>query len=150
MAKTAKAGPNCTCSRQSHVRSVTQRSLDSLALLADQQTHARPLTCARYPFRYAYMRACKKHHTTCCWCIVYLVAYNLAAMCGWAYVIAIVVQCALESATPAQLWARVAVPLQVAQTMAILEIVHAASGLVRSPVATTFLQVFSRDRKSVV
>jgi very-long-chain (3R)-3-hydroxyacyl-CoA dehydratase len=83
----------------------------------------------------------------------YLIAYNLACCLGWATVWilgvlslydSVVVQGLtwLEAAT--RVYDAVAFWLQVSQSAAIMEIVHAAVGLVRSPVSVTFLQVMSR------
>lgn len=81
----------------------------------------------------------------------YLVAYNIACCAGWALVLSSTVQnllhhrfsfhVALESVydRPA-----LASNLIYVQTAALLEIVHAALGLVRSPVLITTLQVGSR------
>jgi len=41
-------------------------------------------------------------------------------------------------------WANVEVPLKIAQTTAVMEILHAAVGIVRSPVIVTAIQVASR------
>ncbi|KXZ56690.1 hypothetical protein GPECTOR_1g621 [Gonium pectorale] len=50
----------------------------------------------------------------------------------------------LKSGTTTDLWKVVELPLKVSQTAAILEVVHSAVGLVRSPVMITGMQVASR------
>ena len=86
---------------------------------------------------------------------LYLIAYNLACCSGWAgilYVALPVVVGALltDPATIGQALASVYATADLAdvlfyvQTAALLEIVHAALGLVRSPVVVTALQVGSR------
>lgn len=92
----------------------------------------------------------------------YLILYNCALTVGWAMVWGIAVHSLVMSVwggdgSPADIvsfgknaLARIyiaegmAVMLDLSQTMALLEIVHAATGLVRSPVLVTFLQVMSR------
>jgi very-long-chain (3R)-3-hydroxyacyl-CoA dehydratase len=84
----------------------------------------------------------------------YLVLYNAACIAGWSYVLYEMAQhfLAASAAGPkadywhaaSTLYPRVEKPLKIVQTAAILEIVHAMVGLVRSPVVTTFMQVFSR------
>lgn len=43
-----------------------------------------------------------------------------------------------------QIWNRIAAPLLLVQSSAVLEIVHSLFGLVRSPLSSTFIQVNSR------
>jgi Protein tyrosine phosphatase-like protein, PTPLA len=84
----------------------------------------------------------------------YLILYNCALTVGWAMVWAITVHYVVTeymvypSFTEAlsQVYAAdgLAIMLDISQTLALLEIVHAATGLVRSPVAVTFMQVASR------
>lgn len=71
----------------------------------------------------------------------YLLLYNAAMAAGWSFVLARLVAAV---AGARDVYAAVATPLQIFQTGALLEIVHAASGLVRAPAATTALQVGSR------
>ncbi|MES1915169.1 MAG: hypothetical protein MHM6MM_007152 [Cercozoa sp. M6MM] len=80
----------------------------------------------------------------------YLFAYNAFCTLAWAYTLFLALT-ALSSADDVfefvksgRFYEAVHVPLKLAQTVAIMEIIHAASRLVRSPVTTTFLQVFSR------
>ena len=80
----------------------------------------------------------------------YLVAYNAACAVAWSYTLVLCVQHLVNSKqTEWQnkaigLYAAIELPLKVAQTVAVLEIVHPLIGLTRSSVFTTFLQVFSR------
>lgn len=70
----------------------------------------------------------------------YLSLYNAASMAGWAYVLALSAQHFQAGGKPEGLYGAIEEPLKIVQTTAILEIAHAALGLVRSPVATTAIQ----------
>lgn len=75
----------------------------------------------------------------------YLVAYNLGCMVGWAY--ALFLAAGSLSRTRGDLtavWADASAPAEIVQWAMLLEIVHALTGAVRSPVFTVFLQVMSR------
>lgn len=83
----------------------------------------------------------------------YLVAYNAACCVGWAgvwilgvlYMVNAVVVDSIPLVEAALgVYPAVAMWLQVSQSAALMEIVHAAAGLVRSPVSVTFMQVVSR------
>jgi very-long-chain (3R)-3-hydroxyacyl-CoA dehydratase len=73
----------------------------------------------------------------------YLLAYNAVLIVGWAYVLALTAQTSLASG-PRAVYAAIETPLLYAQTAAVLEIVHAALGIARSPVLVTAMQVSSR------
>jgi len=76
---------------------------------------------------------------------IYLVAYNLVCMLGWGYALALAGQSlAATGGDLAKVWAAVSEPLTIVQWAMVMEIVHAATGAVRSPIFTTFLQVMSR------
>ncbi|KAK1929126.1 Very-long-chain (3R)-3-hydroxyacyl-CoA dehydratase hpo-8 [Phytophthora citrophthora] len=83
---------------------------------------------------------------------LYLLAFNGASCAGWAYVLYLTVSTVLKSHEAGQDWNQVAqstwdvvsMPLKVVQTMAVMEIVHAAVGFVRSPLGSTLMQVSSR------
>ncbi|KAG7394930.1 Very-long-chain (3R)-3-hydroxyacyl-CoA dehydratase PASTICCINO 2 [Phytophthora boehmeriae] len=83
---------------------------------------------------------------------LYLLAFNAASCAGWAYVLFLTVSTVQKSYEAGQDWDKVAqatwdvvaLPLQVVQTMAVMEIVHAAVGFVRSPLGSTLMQVSSR------
>lgn len=86
---------------------------------------------------------------------LYLILYNNACCVGWAMVWLIAVGSVatgliVDQLPVAQVLANVyaadglAMMLIFCQTAALLEIVHAATGLVRSPVAVTAMQVMSR------
>ena len=83
---------------------------------------------------------------------MYLAAYNLACMAGWAYVLWLgareFVSARGGGAQPLSalrgVWRAVRSPLFVVQWAAVLEVAHAAVGIVPSPVFTTALQVASR------
>jgi very-long-chain (3R)-3-hydroxyacyl-CoA dehydratase len=84
---------------------------------------------------------------------MYLILYNSLCCAGWATVWALAVQSVVTD-TPAKgllsaLASVYAAPslawmLTVSQSAALLEIMHAAAGLVRSPVMVTAMQVMSR------
>jgi len=71
----------------------------------------------------------------------YLILYNLAMTLGWGYVLYLSWEMRNE---PKNMWKHVEIPLKIFQSGAILEIVHAMTGLVKSSVFLTFFQVFSR------
>ena len=84
---------------------------------------------------------------------LYLIAYNLACCLGWAVVWILAVGSLYDSVVGQSLpfveacsrvYGDVAFWLQVSQTAALMEIVHAAIGFVRSPVMITTMQVMSR------
>ena len=72
----------------------------------------------------------------------YLVIYNLAQTLGWSYIMVAGALAYCES--PTKIYSAVELPLQVFQTLAVLEVVHALLGVVRSNVFVTAFQVASR------
>ncbi|TRY62800.1 hypothetical protein TCAL_00871 [Tigriopus californicus] len=81
----------------------------------------------------------------------YLILYNVAQCLGWTWLLTrLAPECtrlwAEGSTAPftGQLYAAIELPLKVFQTAAVLEIVHALVGLVRSNPLLTAFQVFSR------
>ena len=80
----------------------------------------------------------------------YLVVYNAVQACGWGYMLAKAIATLAGSGSGAsrlgavQLFGAVRGPLLFFQRLAWLEIVHAVLGVVRSPVPTVALQLFSR------
>ncbi|KAH7727853.1 Protein HPO-8 [Aphelenchoides avenae] len=75
---------------------------------------------------------------------LYLFAYNAVQVLGWGSILVKSVSGLLGGESYETLYNNVELELQIFQTAAILEIVHAIVGLVRSPVGTTITQVFSR------
>uniref|UniRef100_A0AAV1V241 very-long-chain (3R)-3-hydroxyacyl-CoA dehydratase n=1 Tax=Peronospora matthiolae TaxID=2874970 RepID=A0AAV1V241_9STRA len=84
---------------------------------------------------------------------LYLLAFNGVSCAGWAYVLYLTVATVLQvreggdhdwSQVAQITWDVVSLPLKVVQTMAVMEIVHAAVGFVRSPLGSTLMQVSSR------
>ncbi|MEW5303599.1 MAG: hypothetical protein WDW38_009010 [Sanguina aurantia] len=76
----------------------------------------------------------------------YLLLYNLSLTIGWAYCLYLTYQVViLQHGGPAELWTVLEFPLKIVQTSALLEVVHSATGLVRSPLAVTAMQVASRQ-----
>ncbi|KNB45488.1 hypothetical protein JH06_3577 [Blastocystis sp. subtype 4] len=63
-------------------------------------------------------------------------------MCGWMYLWFL--QYKYYTSPAMDFWKTIEMPLKYVQTMAILEIIHSMLRIVRSPVLTTTLQVFSR------
>ncbi|VAI08924.1 unnamed protein product [Triticum turgidum subsp. durum] len=80
------------------------------------------------------MAAVKRAHLAVC---------NWAVFFGWAQVLYFAVDALLRSGDEA-VYAAVERPLQLAQTAAVLEILHGLVGLVRSPVSATLPQIGSR------
>jgi hypothetical protein len=80
----------------------------------------------------------------------YLIAYNVACCAGWAMVLSLAVQTLINNGLSFDSLASIydapslSKTLTYVQTAALLEIVHAAIGFVRSPVFITTLQVGSR------
>jgi len=75
---------------------------------------------------------------------IYLFAYNALQVAGWGSILVKTVKGLAAHSSNEQLYLNVELLLQVFQTAAVLEIVHIALGLVRSPLGTTVTQVFSR------
>lgn len=75
---------------------------------------------------------------------IYLVLYNAFQLLGWAAILLKTAQGIIAGASYSQLYDSVELELQIFQTAAILEVIHAMVGFVRSPVGTTLMQVFSR------
>lgn len=80
---------------------------------------------------------------------LYLLAFNALSGAGWAYVLFLTVSTVLAqreageqdwSRVSRAVWDTVALPLQAVQTLAVMEIVHAAVGFVRSPLGSTLMQ----------
>ncbi|CAL8104301.1 unnamed protein product [Orchesella dallaii] len=72
---------------------------------------------------------------------IYLTLYNLTLSVGWAYVLFLTIQHRVDYK---KIYPYIRIPLQIFQTAALLEILHAAIGIVKSNVILTTLQVFSR------
>ncbi|CAG7955301.1 unnamed protein product [Penicillium olsonii] len=74
---------------------------------------------------------------------LYLLAYNTICAIIWARIllttITTLIASDVSSVYALEPWTRFA------QTLAVAEIIHAATGIVRSPVFTTFTQVFARS-----
>jgi len=75
---------------------------------------------------------------------IYLFLYNAAQVAGWGSILVKTVTGLLGGLSNEQLYHNVETEVQIFQTAAILEIFHIALGLVRSPLATTITQVYSR------
>uniref|UniRef100_A0A7C8YJA4 Very-long-chain (3R)-3-hydroxyacyl-CoA dehydratase n=1 Tax=Opuntia streptacantha TaxID=393608 RepID=A0A7C8YJA4_OPUST len=74
---------------------------------------------------------------------VYLSIYNWAVFFGWAQVLYFAVKTLIESGHE-HVYNAVEKPLLLAQTAAVLEIIHGLIGLVRSPISATLPQIGSR------
>jgi very-long-chain (3R)-3-hydroxyacyl-CoA dehydratase len=76
---------------------------------------------------------------------LYLIAYNLVSAAGWAAVWLLIVHHLATASSPiSTLYSRIQLPLKIVQTLAAVELLHAALGLVRSGLITTALQLSSR------
>ncbi|KAJ2782236.1 hypothetical protein H4R18_002380 [Coemansia javaensis] len=76
----------------------------------------------------------------------YLIAYNATSFGGWAYVLVqTVLYLGEHGADLGGLFGRIGWPLICVQTCALLEVVHALAGLVRSSALTVLMQVYSRQ-----
>jgi very-long-chain (3R)-3-hydroxyacyl-CoA dehydratase len=64
--------------------------------------------------------------------------------CNRAYILFLTYSTVATGGWTRDIFARVEVPLKIVQTAAVAEIFHSATGLVRSPFFTTFIQVLSR------
>ena len=71
----------------------------------------------------------------------YLFAYNAVQVVGWSAILVKTIIGLSENRSWADLYTDVELFVQIFQTAALLEIVHCAIGLVRSPIATTIIQV---------
>ncbi|KAK9809659.1 hypothetical protein WJX73_001592 [Symbiochloris irregularis] len=76
--------------------------------------------------------------------MLWLVVYNGALAAGWSLVLYLTISTVIQGGSSQQVYQASQWPLKISQTAAIMEIVHSASGLVRSPLFTTVVQVFSR------
>lgn len=74
---------------------------------------------------------------------LYLTAYNWTVFAGWAQVLYLALKTLNESGHE-DVYKAVERPLQLAQTAAVLEILHGLLGLVRSPITATLPQISSR------
>nr|DAD40948.1 TPA_asm: hypothetical protein HUJ06_015271 [Nelumbo nucifera] len=74
---------------------------------------------------------------------LYFSAYNWAVCFGWCQVLYFALKTLRESGYE-HVYDAVERPLQLAQTAAILEIIHGLLGLVRSPITATLPQIGSR------
>ncbi|URE49083.1 Protein tyrosine phosphatase-like protein, PTPLA [Musa troglodytarum] len=74
---------------------------------------------------------------------IYLSLYNWTVFVGWFQVLYFAVM-ALREGGPTTVYGSVERPLQLAQTAAVMEILHGLVGLVRSPVSATLPQIGSR------
>ena len=74
----------------------------------------------------------------------YLVAYNSIQALGWGYLLYQMVSHLVAGKEISSLYKSTSLTLQIFQTGALLEILHAMMGLVRSSVQVTFQQVWSR------
>jgi very-long-chain (3R)-3-hydroxyacyl-CoA dehydratase len=79
---------------------------------------------------------------------LYLLAYNAANAAGWAFVLYLTATTVYKTHEQGKdwetisraTWDAVEWPLKIVQSLAALEIVHAAVGFVRSPLGSTFMQ----------
>lgn len=74
----------------------------------------------------------------------YLVLYNLVQSCGWGMALFKAAGHAAGTASEASLWAASGGLIYILTMYTMLEVVHSFFGMVRAPVFTTAMQVFSR------
>ncbi|KYQ90647.1 hypothetical protein DLAC_09280 [Tieghemostelium lacteum] len=74
----------------------------------------------------------------------YLVLYNAVQTIGWAYILMKLALHHKDGYNPNGVWDLIGKEVILFQGAAVLEIVHSLIGIVKTPVATTFVQVFSR------
>lgn len=77
---------------------------------------------------------------------IYLFGYNAVQVVGWSVILAKSICGIVDGKSWSDLYSSVELLVQIFQTAAILEIVHSLVGVVRSPVATTAMQVCSLYR----
>ncbi|XP_043264187.1 very-long-chain (3R)-3-hydroxyacyl-CoA dehydratase hpo-8 [Colletes gigas] len=75
---------------------------------------------------------------------LYLKVYNIVQVFGWCYILYKLLQNNLFSIEPVDLWQNVKWPVVIFQYAALLEILHAIAGLVKSNPSLTAFQVLSR------
>lgn len=75
---------------------------------------------------------------------LYLMSYNLGQTLGWSYILYQIIRHYIEPSSSNTLWDKTKLPVIVFQNAALLEILHAGTGLVPSSVIITTFQVFSR------
>ncbi|KAJ5246029.1 hypothetical protein N7468_001012 [Penicillium chermesinum] len=75
---------------------------------------------------------------------IYLLLYNAACAALWAYILLLSVPTWISAGT-AQVYSAVEPWVRLTQSLAVAEILHAATGITRAPVFTTFTQVFARS-----
>ena len=76
---------------------------------------------------------------------LYLVAYNSVQTLGWSYLLYQTCCHLTAGKSVSSLYESTSLTLKIFQTAALLEILHAMLGLVRSSVQVTFQQVWSRS-----
>nr|CCC94116.1 putative protein tyrosine phosphatase [Trypanosoma congolense IL3000] len=74
----------------------------------------------------------------------YLLAYNGTLLAGWATILAKIAQHFSNGGAVTEVYPVIARLLVIFQSAAVMEVLHALLGLVRSPVGTTLLQLLSR------
>ncbi|GAM27175.1 hypothetical protein SAMD00019534_103500, partial [Acytostelium subglobosum LB1] len=79
---------------------------------------------------------------------IYLLAYNSVQFAGWSYILALLAMHANNAGWTSEafngVWDTVGTWVIYFQFAAVLEILHSLIGIVKTPAATTFVQVFSR------
>ncbi|KAL6260384.1 hypothetical protein P5V15_007913 [Pogonomyrmex californicus] len=75
---------------------------------------------------------------------LYLSSYNLGQTLGWSYILYQIIQYYISPSTGNTLWDKIKLPIIIFQNAALLEIIHAATGMVSSNVIITTFQVLSR------
>jgi len=74
----------------------------------------------------------------------YLVIYNALQVAGWSYILVNLALNFAEGKSPQEGWKKIEYALLIFQNAAILEVIHALLGFVKTPITTTVMQVASR------
>eukprot|EP00920_Eleutheroschizon_duboscqi_P030475 GHVT01073826.1.p1 GENE.GHVT01073826.1~~GHVT01073826.1.p1 ORF type:complete len:283 (+),score=35.98 GHVT01073826.1:2032-2880(+) len=92
--------------------------------------------------------SCRSSCASMCACLgrVYLICFSIVSTLLWGHVAYLTITHLIAHglAAPEVFWSLVARPVRIAQTTALLEILHSLLGLVRSPLVLTSVQVLSR------
>eukprot|EP01135_Chromosphaera_perkinsii_P012427 Nk52_evm38s2657 gene=Nk52_evmTU38s2657 len=75
---------------------------------------------------------------------LYLILYNFGQVAGWSYIMYKGILHYLATDDYVGVYNKVEEEVKIFQTLAFLEVLHAALGLVKSPIMVTFIQVYSR------
>ncbi|XP_013792762.1 very-long-chain (3R)-3-hydroxyacyl-CoA dehydratase 2-like isoform X3 [Limulus polyphemus] len=75
---------------------------------------------------------------------LYLALYNFVQFLGWSYILLLVISYTFRNKCYAGVWNFVRIPVQIFQSLALLEVIHCLVGLVPTSAFLTFIQIGSR------